>query len=710
MFYFLLFLSFLCLSAGVGSDLSLETSSDYHVDLKNPIYEDGVIFTDQGGVITGKNLRIQALKLTYTHQLIQHALVSTVKAEGELNVEFGDYIFTGEKLFYNFETKEGAIQNGRTYHRPWFLGGETLKLCSDGSFLIDNGYFTTSENLLPDWAVYSKKITVEERKKLTAFDISLRVNRFRFFWLPRFKTDLDTLFESPIRYRFKWGGRQGPRLGASYQLFSWNRWKSFLRLDYRITRGPGGGLEFYYLSDDRKTKFESINYVSNDSSLIHLHEKIRYRFKGCFQTEWNLKKTTALLTYDKLSDIDLPQSYDDHDFRFETSERTQLLVRHQEKDWISNFYTRVRVNSFQTVKEQLPSFSTRFKPVLIGNSAIVWDNWATASFLDYKYSDNFNHTKDYSSTRFEYQPCLYRPFFIKPITLTPKIGAVGIIYGNSPSEEAKWLALSAVGITANTQLHRYYGQHKHLIEPYLDYSYYSAPTVSANEHFIFDINDGWTRLNQLTLGLKNGVYVKQTEQIKRVFYSHLFAHAFFDQHYRQITVPKIYTELSYCVTAKLKNRLETAWDCIHHQIDHFNFLTEWTISNDFAITWEYRRRSQWSWRKVDQTNFFLEAFRNNQSLLHSTVSDRRQTLLTHFFYRFRPNLACEFVSRQGWDRKKEPKYFEFEVNFFTTIQTAWNLQLSYQHQESEDRVAIYLNLISKSPKFANSNQRIYRFD
>ena len=82
----------------------------------------------------------------------------------------------------------------------------------------------------------------------------------------------------------------------------------------------------------------------------------------------------------------------------------------------------------------------------------------------------------------------------------------------------------------------------------------------------------------------------------------------------------------------------------------------------------------------------------------------------HFFYRFRPNLACEFVSRQGWDRKKEPKYFEFEVNFFTTIQTAWNLQLSYQHQESEDRVAIYLNLISKSPKFANSNQRIYRFD
>ena len=69
-----------------------------------------------------------------------------------------------------------------------------------------------------------------------------------------------------------------------------------------------------------------------------------------------------------------------------------------------------------------------------------------------------------------------------------------------------------------------------------------------------------------------------------------------------------------------------------------------------------------------------------------------------------------FMSLLNLKTKKEPKYFEFEVNFFTTIQTAWNLQLSYQHQESEDRVAIYLNLISKSPKFANSNQRIYRFD
>jgi len=689
---------------------SSQFSSNISVDLRDPTYEDGLLSTDKGGVITAPELRVQALKITYTRKMVDHVAVVTVEAEGELSINFGEYSFTGEKLFYDFQKREGVIYNGRTSAEPWFFGGEKLELRCDGSYLIYNGYFTTSENLIPEWAVYSEKISVENEKFLNAQNIHLRINRFTLLWVPHLKMNLDTIFDSPIRYRFKWGGRQGPRFGLSYQVFSWKRWKTFVRFDYRLTRGPGGGIEFYYLSDDRKTKFESINYVSNDSSLIHLHEKIRYRFKGYFQTIWNNDKTNALLTYDKLSDIDLPQSYDDHDFDFETSERTQLLVRHQEENWISSFYARVRINSFQTVKQELPTFSTSFKPFPIAKTGILFENWATASYLDYKYSDNFIHTSDYSSTRFEYQPCFYRPFQVYPVTITPKLGAVGILYGNSPNDDAQWLTLGVAGVRVNTQLHRYYGKRKHLVEPYIDYTYYSEPTSSPNQHYIFDINDGWTRLSQLTLGIRNGLYTKEECHVKRILYSHIFAHTFFDQHTHTITLPKIYAQFNYLANPKIQYQIETAWDFVHTQLDHFNFLTEWTLSSEFAISFEYRHRSRWSWRKVDENNFFLEAFHRNKELLHSTVSDRRDTILTHFFYRFQPNWACEFVSRQGWNRKKEPKYCEFEINLFTTIQTAWQLQLSYQHQESEDRVAIYMNVGLKRPNLNRCEKSIHRFD
>lgn len=681
------------------------------VDLREPFYSDGVLSTEKGGVISAPQLRVQAMNIRYTRKVVEGTPLLTVEAEEELIIEFGEYTFAGKKLLYDFQKKEGVIFEGRTSSEPWFFGGEKLELRADGSYLIYNGYFTTSEKDQPDWGIFSSEILIQEEQFLTAKDIRMRMYDYSILWIPNLKLNLDTIFDSPIRYRFKWGGKQGPRFGLTYQVFSWKNWKTYSRFDYRITRGPGGGIEFYYHSDDHKTEFQSINYVSKDSSLIHLHEKIRYRFEGCYHTSWNEEKTRLLLTYDKLSDIDMPQSYDDKDFDFETSERTQLLIRHQEESWISNFYARVRVNSFQTVKQELPTFSANFKPFELSRTGIFFENSASASYLDYKYSDNFIHTKNYSSTRFEYQPLIYRPILMGPVTFTPEVGAVGIIYGDSPNDENQWLGLGLIGFDLKTQLHRYYGNTKHVIEPYINYHYYSSPTSSPNQHYIFDISDGWTRLNELTFGVSNALYKKESACcIKRTFYSNIYVHSFFDTRTFSAFIPRLYGNFVFSNRSNRRHVIDAAWDFEHNQLDHLNVRSEWTLHEDFAIAWEYRHRSAWSWRKVDPDNFFLEAFHGQNHLRHSTESDRRDTILTHFYYRFRPNWSCEFVSRQGWNRHHEPKYFEFEVNLFTTIQTAWHLQLSYQHQENEDRVAVYFNVGLKRPSINSCENQIGLFD
>ncbi len=143
----------------------------------------------------------------------------------------------------------------------------------------------------------------------------------------------------------------------------------------------------------------------------------------------------------------------------------------------------------------------------------------------------------------------------------------------------------------------------------------------------------------------------------------------------------------------------------HQQLDCFKIRTDWTLSSDFAIALEYRHRGSYWWRKVDRENFFLDAFHTEQQLKHSQLSDRRETLLAHFFFRFHPNWAFQVTSRQGWNSKKEPHYFEFEFDVFTTIQTAWNLRFSYQHQENDDRVAVYLNIGLKKNLCKKKNQK-----
>ncbi|WP_068468397.1 LPS-assembly protein LptD [Candidatus Protochlamydia phocaeensis] len=681
------------------------------VDLREPLYSDGVLTTEKGGVITAPHLRIQALNLRYTRKVVDNQPVLTIEAEDQLILEFGDYVFVGKKLFYDFQKKEGVIFEGRTAAEPWFFGGEKIELHPDGSYLIYEGYVTTSEKDIPEWGIYSHRVLVEKEKYLKANQVQIRLHRYPILWIPSLTANLDSIFDSPIKYRFRWGGRQGPRFGLTYEIFSWERWKTFVRFDYRLTRGPGGGIETRYRSLDHKTEFQSINYLAKDSSLLDTHEKCRFRFEGMFKTRFDNDKTNVLLTYDKISDRDMPSSYYDRDFDFDTSERTQLLIRHQEEHWIGSFYSRVRVNGFQTVKQELPTLNLSLKPLDIPQTGIIFENWANVSYLNFKYSKHLIDVHDYDSTRIEYQPTLYRPFPIGPMTFTPEVGAVSIFYGNSPCHQSQWLALGMIGCNARTQLYRYYKNIKHVIEPYSSYRYYSSPTSSPKEHYIFDISDGWTRLNMLTFGVKNSLYAKKADSCaSRVFFSNIYAHAFFDEKTFRQSIPRVYSQFIFSSLPTVKHTLNMAWNIEHHQLDYFNFRSEWTLSADFALAAEYRHRSAYSWRKVDPENFFLDVYRKEGVLRHSPLSDRRDTLLVHFFYRFHPNWACEFSSRQGWNRWREPSYLEYEIDLLTTLQTAWHLKLSFQHQENDNRLVMYVNVGLKRPDENYSERKSFCYD
>src|SRR5207253_2589302 len=121
----------------------------------------------------------------------------------------------GEKLFYDFAAKEGEIYQGKTAVEPWFFGGEWLELKPDGSYIIYNGYVTTSERDIPDWGIYSKVVEVKKERYLRAQQVSIKAFNFTVLKIPALRANLNSIFDNPIRYRFRWGGRQGPRFGLT---------------------------------------------------------------------------------------------------------------------------------------------------------------------------------------------------------------------------------------------------------------------------------------------------------------------------------------------------------------------------------------------------------------------------------------------------------------------------------------------------------------
>lgn len=662
------------------------------VDLREPCYSDGVLSTTEGGVVRGPNIRIQAQKMTYIRKVENGFPICKIVAEKNLMLEMGDYIFVGRKLEYDFQSRTGILYCARTGIDHWYIGGNNIQFYPDDSYAIQEGYITTSETLTTDWKATAQEATLINRR-LKAQSVKFQLYQVPVFWLPSFDFDLNSLDDSPFSYDVGWGGSQGTRVGIEYKVFSWDRWKTYARLDYRFRkRGIGGGIETYYSSPDHKATFQTINYVAQDHSIFIPKESVRYLFQGAYHNQFLDDKVTVDLTYYKLSDQYMGSDYEDQGLELENPIRTELDIRRQEKNWIANFLTCVRINSFETLKQELPTLQTSWRPFQIGSTGIISDNRMRLSYLDFVYANHECHVRDYHSSRLIFMHNLYRPFPWGHVTFTPEAGTTAIFYGDSPEGPSRWVLVGNVGGTLVAPLYRYYGDCKHTLIPYLRYRYDAFPTTVPNHHYIFDICDGWYRLSRLRFGLHQSLYSKECGFMRRNIDADVYADAFFDSKNIPAPIPRAYANLIYNSSLTLRHCVGSAWNFFKNRVDYFNFRTEWTYSPDFAVALEFRHRDAYYWRKADRDNFMLDAFRPVKELLHSSVSDRRNTALVHFFYRFHPNWAVEYEARHGWLRRNHTRYTEFEVNLLGHLRSASRIKISYQHTEGEDRIAVYFSI------------------
>lgn len=675
----------------VASPLAAETGVT--VDLRNPIYSDGVLSTCDGGVINAPHIRIQAKRISYTNTDEDGLITRTVSAGGDVIIQYGDYIFVGEQLEYDLETKTGVIQSGRTSIPPWYFGGSLIYLFADGNYEIINGYITTSESSHAGWKLSTNKIHVNDNKDIDARDVRFRFGNYTLFWLPRLKANLDTIFDHPIRYSLRWDSPSGPRLRAIYEVFNWNNFKTFLRFDYRITRGPGGGVETYYHSPDHNTYLETINYIARDNAIEEPNETVRYRYQGVFHKQMFCDRFSIDMSWDKLSDKDMATDYRDKGLELETGCRTELRLRRQDDFWIANLLTRVRINDFQTVNQQLPTFTGSLKPYMLGCTGILSESMVRASYLDFEYANDQLDVRDFNSPRVEMGQLFYRGFKCGPMNFTPYGGGAAIFYGNNRRHLQRWAAFARVGGECNSPLYRTNGNCKHVAIPYMRYTYETYPTTSPNDHFIFDISDGQYRLNMMRFGLRNHFYRKTSDSlVQRMLYADIFANAFFDTETIPGTIPKIYGELAWFPTRRLKQCVDAAWDFAHNELNHVNIRNEWTLNRNAALAVEYRHRDQYDWRKAQKQNFILDSFRTIGEMEDTALSDRRDTLLIRLFWRYKANWALDFDSRWGWNRRFQPGYGEYNISLVGTISSAWTVRLGYRHKEDEDRIAIFFNV------------------
>lgn len=669
------------------------------VDLREPVFCDGVLSTDKGGVITAPDIRIQARSFVYTRKTVDGEEIFHVEAAGDLMVEYQGRIFVGECMEYDFIAKEGYITTARGAITPWYFGGDNVRLCPDGSFLITEGYLTTSANRATDWQIRASKIRITRNSLLSAANVQFRFLHLPLFWLPSYHTNLCNLWKAPVRYRARWSGKLGPRIGMSYLLYEDPEWAAYLIFDYSLRRGPGGGIETYYEELDGPRTFYTKSYIANDNSVQDPNEQERYRFTGSYHDTVSKDRFIFDVSYDKLSDKYMASDYYQKGFDSNIIGPTQLTLHRKECAWMATLFTHVRLNEFQTTKQELPTLSVSLHPWTLGPTGIVSETRAQASYLSFLYAAETPGVHNFSSSRCEVDQRLHRAFNLYAFTLTPEAGGVLINYNESPKGEAVNQIVGFAGCRMHTSFHRYYGASKHVMEPYMQHQYFSASALPATDTYLFDIDDGWHQLNLVRFGVLSTLFTKycNDDTVRRQCTLDVYSNVFLNQNTMHQSIPKSYADLSWHVTPTMYYSLGSAWNWEHSTVDHCNVELGWTWNEDFAFTTEYRRRTPWAWRKVDYENYFLDVFHTEDQLEASSVSDKRETILTHVFYRFYPTWAVDVRTRSGWNRRHEPSYYEYQVALLGQLRGSWKVRVAYQHQENDSRVTLNIGLGSNPP-------------
>ena len=646
-------------------------------------YQDGIFSASQGGYIQGDSFYLQANCLTYTKTSSSESSAHQVHGQKQIALYKDFQLFLGDSCFYDFTLQTGYICNARTSYGLFLIEAKKITLNSDKSYDAYDVTLTTLDHL----QLFSLKVQhlrFFAQDTLQATNLRVNIGKVPLFLVPKWKYKLTPSESSPIRYQLSWDAGQGPQVSFRYKVLSLPTFNLFLRGDYRYKRGPAGAIEMNYRSWDGLTTFFSKNYGAYDTFYNDDQpnkKQTRFRFQSALKKTSQDERTGIHLTFDRLTDKNMPQDFKMDRFEFDSQKINQCAIFHAAPSYKAQALFTPRVNGYQGFNQKIPEFNMHLQPIPLLKSHLLLYNQFKLSFYDYVYSnmliypENYSEAlKDFHSLRAETRQNLTFPLSWKIFKILPTVGFKGIIYTNSPEKTTAYQAIVDYGLKALTHIEKCYSNSKHLITPYLDYQGVYKPAIQPQNVYIFSLDDGYHPLNLLTFGIKQ-IFSKHSSFLYHTSIDCYGLSFFGDTTYR-LTVPKAGLKIntsydSYQIAAHLR------WNFNNRVLDIGNLLIAYTLNSYASCTLELRYRSPFDWRKCDHENYILDVTRPIEELFISPLSDRRFTLIAQAAFNLTPKWTCHLQMHNGWGRKNEPGYTEAKVDLTTLISSVWKVNLSY---------------------------------
>ncbi len=658
------------------SSLIFANAEPSHAEVlcRNPYFENGVVATHEGARIHIGELYIQARHLSIEK--------GKIIAHGQILVTYHNNLLTGTKLVFDIHEGMGTVENATFVQEPWFLQARRATIFRDGSFQLKNASFTTCPTGQDLYNLTAQHLCVKNQWLHTQA-LGVGIGKMRLFSLPEFAMNLQSTGDSPFSLTFAWGGFLGSIIGVRYRFIDTPHARASIEAMYAFGRGPGLAMQTRYCCGNQKFLTNSI--AIRDRSYDDAQLRLRYSLQGTYCNKLYNDHLELHGQYDIDSDTEMDSDFGPKRFSLPTAESTNGWARWEESNWLSILRACIRVNPFQSVNQQLPAWELALRPLSLKSTGIISSSRFRTALLDYVYSDLTPNLPAYHSSRLEWVQTFYRPFANHWGVSTPKLTLVGRFYGNSVDSNPLWQGNVVFQWNNQIQFHRDYHDTRHVIQPYCRYFLMSAPTNPLRDQYVFTLADGYNRLQYVQVGLKQ-LFFEACGSKRLLMSFDTWTHSYIDVPTQPpAAVAEIYANCVVYPTSFLTCTAEVAWNNQFGQLDHSNARVLWTISRNLAWSVECRHRGPYDWRKADPDNYVLNSFQTIDTLLYSSLSDRRTTILSDIYWRFHPDLQWNFQIRTGWDRRFQPSFLEYKNAFEYYLGSHWYLLLSHEHLESDER-------------------------
>ena len=488
----------------------------------------------------------------------QHVTVNQktggIIASGNVIMLRDGQIWQGEKLVYNFKTRQGTFGASSMFFNPVYISAMQSDRISSNVFLMKDALITTCSGDDPLITMKAKEVRITEMPEMEggtfiqAKKVTVYVNGVPVFYTP--------VWQRHLGYRvftFKPGysGRHGFFLLGRAALRPTDWLNTSTHFDLYSDRGVGLGQDFFWQVKEKTEEGSVTNglgfiksYYINDSDPHNnartavekeLTDSTRYRISLGHHQKFD-DENYAITKINYLSDPLVLKDFFPEEYRSTANPENYAVFQHATDTHAAGLRVDKRLNDFYTTVDRLPELDFDWYRSQIKESAWYYENDSSVSFLQKLHGDpdatestGTNMVPvvppDYDSFRLDTYNQVFRPIRIKDYyNLIPRAAYRGTWYSDTVSGGAELRHVFELGALANVKAYKtltkksgFYGEGlRHIFEPYADYSYRLEPNVTPDELYQFDEIDTLDKENTIRFGMRNFIQTKRGETGTRI--------------------------------------------------------------------------------------------------------------------------------------------------------------------------------------------------